>query len=225
MKVLLLLITSVLWGSHTLNLLTLAEEAFEYADQEEETYLYYYEDETTTNTKTTEKKTTPATTPVAETSTPPSNPPVVQEEAIATTTPKRKRDHSVTLLPSGFAPKPRDDDETDDEDEISNVTPLWENEPYMLEVKASYGCIMVEERIQLDNELFGFEVEMSDMEKLKQDRIQRIRKDREREWNRKESIKLPKHQQQQVLLFFSHISSPHPLIDSILVTLLAEWWW
>ena len=30
--------------------------------------------------------------------------------------------------------------------------------------------------------------------------MQRIRKDREREWNRKESIKLPKQQQQVLLL-------------------------
>ena len=139
MKVSLLLISSVLWGSHTLNLLTLAEEeVFEYVDQEEESYLYYYEDESITTSKTSEKKTTPTIT--TETSTPPL---VVQKEVetpppASVVTPKRKNDHSITLIPSGFAPKPRDDDD----DETSNVTPLWDNEPYMLEVKASYGCIM-----------------------------------------------------------------------------------
>ena len=145
MKVSLLLISSVLWSSHTLNLLTLAEEeVFEYVDQEEESYLYYYEDESITTSKTSEKKYTPTITTDTETSTPPL---VVQKEAeappraAAVVTSKRKNDHSITLIPSGFAPKPRGDDDEDD-DETSNVTPLWDNEPYMLEVKASYGCIM-----------------------------------------------------------------------------------
>ena len=191
MKISWFLVTSVLLGGHTLTLLnsfaagtTLTEESFEYAEQEEESYLYYYEDENIATSKTTDKETLSTTTIIDESSTPPSQ----HEEK-----PKRKKDNSITTIPSGFAQKPRDDDEIDDE--TSNVTPLWDNEPYMLEVKASYGCIMQDERVQLDNELFGFEVEVSDMEKLKQDRMQRIRKDREREWNRKESIKLPKQQQ------------------------------
>ena len=180
MKISLFLVASILLGGHFLDG-TLAEESL-YEEQEEESYLYYYEDENIAASKTTETKTIPTT--VTESS----SSPLPQEEAAT----PRKNENSVSIFPSGFTQKPRDDDEIDDE--TSNVTPLWDNEPYMLEVKASYGCIMQDERIQLDNELFGFEVEVSDMEKLKQDRMQRIRKDREREWNRKESVKLPKQQ-------------------------------
>jgi len=143
MKVSLLLVSLILWtSSHVLNLLTqAAEEAFEYVDQEEESYLYYYEDESIITTKTTEKKPTPITTTVTETSTPPLVQEGTETRATAAATPKRKSDQSVSLFPSGFVPKPRDDDDEID-DETSNVTPLWDNEPYMLEVKASYGCIM-----------------------------------------------------------------------------------
>ena len=163
---------------------TTDEETFEYNEGEEESYYYYYQDESddakkkipgSLNVKSSPPATATADTTVITTT---------KVAAVAISTHK-------ALAVSGFIRKPKEDDE-----DVTNVIPLWD-EPFLFEVKANYGCILYEDKVQLDNELFGFEVEVSDHENLRQERMMRIRRDREREWNRKETAKLPQQQQRQ----------------------------
>lgn len=160
-------------------------ETFEYNEGEQESYYYYYEDESDAKKNHGGVKPPPPATATADTTVVISTTKVA---AIATSSHGTAGDVPVV---SGFTRKPKEDDE-----DVTNVIALWD-EPFLFEVKANYGCILYEDKVQLDNELFGFEVEVSDHENLKQERMMRIRRDREREWNRKESTKLPQQQQRQ----------------------------
>ena len=163
-------------------------ETFEYSEEEEGSYYYYYEDESGGSTKngpnsnpgSLKAKPAPHTTSSGDT--------VADATNADTITASARTVADGASVVSGFTRKPREDDS-----DITNVIPLWD-EPFLFDVKTNYGCILYDEKVQLDNELFGFEVEVSDQEKLKQERMMRIRSDREREWNRKESAKLPGQQ-------------------------------
>ena len=110
------------------------EEPFEYASGD--SYYYYYEEE-------------PAATTTKDTAPPKQKP--KQRSSSSSTTASAPAEASVMV--SGFTLMPREDGADDDED--NKVLPLWD-ESYLMEVRHAYGCILHDEKLQLDDELFGF---------------------------------------------------------------------
>ena len=123
-------------------------ETFEYKEEEEESYYYYYEDESGGSTKngpnsnpgSLKAKPAPQTNGRDDTVTDATN--------AGTTTAFTRIAADGNSVVSGFTREPREDDS-----DITNVVPLW-NDRFLFDVKTNYGCILYDEKVQLDNELF-----------------------------------------------------------------------